>query len=160
MPEPDLVNISAAGSSDEVVAPPRDARLRYAVARATVEMAAATAAKIESNEIAKGDVLGCARIAGIQAAKRASDLIPTALPVMVGGVTLSFTVHETSIAIEARVEAFDRLGVSMEALTSASVAALTIYDMCKAIDRSMIVTDVVIEEQSDDDGSTWRRGPS
>jgi len=132
-------------------------RRRYAVARALVEMRADTATKVAENEIEKGDVLACARIAGIQGAKRAAELIPSALPVMVGGVTVDFEIGAVAIAITARVEALGLSGVSTEALTCASVAALTIYDMCKAIDRSMTITEVVVEEHGADDVAIWRR---
>jgi len=121
-------------------------------------MEEATASKVESNAIAKGDVLGCARIAGIQAAKRAAELIPTALPVLIGGVRVDFVIRADRIEVEAVVEADDRLGVATEALTACSVAALTIYDMCKAIDRSMTVAGVTLTEEGEGDSVTWRRG--
>jgi cyclic pyranopterin phosphate synthase len=120
-------------------------------------MEAGTAAKVAGDAIAKGDVLGCARIAGIQAAKRAADLIPTALPVFVGGVTVDFALQTTAVEIISRVEAFDRAGVAMEALTACSVAALTIYDMCKAIDRSMTVGAIALEQEGADGVVTWTR---
>jgi len=140
VPERDLVNV---GGDDAVSAsePGRPAaELQTAVAHATVLMAAATATRVAENDIAKGDVLGCARIAGIQAAKRASELIPSAMPVSIGGVVVEFDVQADRIQIEVTVEAVDQSGVAMQALTACSVAALTIYDMCKAIDRSMTVT--------------------
>lgn len=158
MPEFDLVNVDSTRSEAESLETETETKRRHAIARARVEMAPATAMKVVENGIEKGDVLGCARIAGIQAAKRAAELIPSALPVMVGGVSVEFEVEVSSIAITARVEAVDRTGVSIEALTCASIAALTIYDMCKAIDRSMTITDVIVEEYGANDVVTWRRG--
>jgi cyclic pyranopterin phosphate synthase len=109
-------------------------------------MSPETAASVARNEVAKGDVLGCARIAGIQASKRAAELIPSALPTRVGAVVIEFKVGEDRIDIEARVDAMDRIGVSMEALTACAVAALTIYDMCKASDRSMTIGGLALVE--------------
>jgi cyclic pyranopterin phosphate synthase len=140
---------------DEAVEPSR----RRAVARATVTMEPATATKVLSNEIAKGDVLGCARIAGIQAAKRAAELIPTALPVSVGGVVVRFVVAAEHIDVEASVEAFDRTPVSMPALTACAVAALTIYDMCKAVDRSMVIGALALWQESGGESDDWHRTP-
>jgi cyclic pyranopterin phosphate synthase len=116
-----------------------------------------TALSVARSEIAKGDVLGCARIAGIQASKRAAELIPSALPTRVGGVVINFTVGQDRIDIEARVDAIDRIGVSMEALTACAVAALTVYDMCKASDRSMMIGGLALVETTAGEGASWRR---
>jgi cyclic pyranopterin phosphate synthase len=116
-----------------------------------------TALSVARSEIEKGDVLGCARIAGIQASKRAAELIPTALPTRVGSVVIDFTVGEDRIDIEARVDAIDRIGVSMEALTACAVAALTIYDMCKASDRSMTIGGLALVEATVGESASWRR---
>jgi cyclic pyranopterin phosphate synthase len=144
VPKPDLRGLDV--KAESVLASPRfgEVELHVGIATSTVLMEAATASKVAANTIAKGDVLGCARIAGIQAAKRASELIPSVLPVLVGGVRIEFRVLADRIEIEAIVEAVDRNGVSMQALTACAVAGLTIYDMCKAIDRSMIVTDLAV----------------
>jgi cyclic pyranopterin phosphate synthase len=117
----------------------------------------ATALSVARSEVAKGDVLGCARIAGIQASKRAAELIPSSLPTRVGSVVISFTVGEDRIDIEARVEAIDRIGVSMEALTACAVAALTIYDMCKAHDRSMTIGGLALVATRSGDGDSCGR---
>jgi cyclic pyranopterin phosphate synthase len=116
-----------------------------------------TALRVARSEIAKGDVLGCARIAGIQASKRAAELIPSVLPTRVGGVVIDFTIGEDRIDIEARVHAIDRIGVSMEALTACAVAALTIYDMCKASDRSMTIGGLALVETTGGEAVSWRR---
>jgi cyclic pyranopterin phosphate synthase len=120
-------------------------------------MEPATVGKIASNGIVKGDVLGCARIAGIQASKRAADLIPTVLPVAVGGVVVGFELGPDRIDVEVTVEALDRTGVSMQAMTACAVAALTIYDMCKAVDRSMVIGSLALWEESRGESSAWHR---
>lgn len=136
---------------------------RVAVASGQVLMAPATAARIAAGEIGKGDVLGVARIAGIQGLKRTAELVPLCHPVRVTGVALELAVHTAPAAcvtIEATVRALDRTGVEMEALTAVSVAALTIYDMCKAIDRGMRIAEIRLESKSGGKSGTWRRsGP-
>ena len=132
---------------------PRVEVLHVAVGVATVLMSRSTAVRVKANDIDKGDVLGCARIAGIQAAKRATDLIPSVLPVSVGGVTVEFELLEDRIEVTSTVEAFDRTGVTMQALTASAVAALTIYDMCKAIDRSMVITGLTLSNAQRDGAS-------
>lgn len=102
-------------------------------------------------------MLATARVAGIQAAKQAALLLPMAHPVAVGNVLISFSIEDSHIDIEASVETVDRTGVEMEALCAASVAALTIYDMCKSQDRTMKVTEVALWEKSGGRSGTWRR---
>jgi len=116
-----------------------------------------TTASIASNAIHKGDVLGTARVAGIQAAKRAADLLPMCHPVMVGTVLINFTIGDTYVEVEAHVDTVDRTGVEMEALSAATVAALCIYDMCKSADRTMAVEQVALWEKSGGRSGTWRR---
>ena len=110
---------------------------RTATARARVTMLPATADLIRSGGAKKGDVLGVARIAGIMAAKRTSDLIPLCHPLPISAVTLDLEVTEAAVEIVATVRTTGQTGVEMEALTAASVAALTVYDMCKSVDRGM-----------------------
>jgi cyclic pyranopterin phosphate synthase len=110
---------------------------RTATARARVVMQPATAALIRSGGAKKGDVLGVARIAGIMAAKRTSELIPLCHPLPISAVSLELTVVEGAVEIAATVRTTGQTGVEMEALTAASVAALTVYDMCKSVDRGM-----------------------
>jgi cyclic pyranopterin phosphate synthase len=134
---------------------------REAVAAGSVVMQAATLQAIVDGKIGKGDVLGVARIAAIAGLKRTSELIPLCHPVRVTGVDVDFTPvsdGEPRVDIRARVRAHDRTGVEMEALTAVSVAALTIYDMCKAIDRGMRVADVRLEEKRGGKSGAWRRG--
>jgi len=120
-------------------------------------MAPATTAKVASNAITKGDVLGTARIAGIQAAKRTADLIPMCHPLLVGTVHVNFTIGDDYVEVEAEVETVDRTGVEMEALTACAVAALTVYDMCKSADKSMVVGQLALWEKSGGSSGTWRR---
>ena len=121
---------------------PKEATHRRAIARCKVFMDPATTAKVASNAITKGDVLGAARIAGIQAAKRTADLIPLCHPLLVGAVTINFNIGDNYTEVETQVETVDRTGVEMEAMTAVSVAALTVYDMCKSADRAMHIADV------------------
>jgi cyclic pyranopterin monophosphate synthase len=116
-----------------------------------------TTAKVASNAITKGDVLGAARIAGIQAAKRTSDLIPLCHPLLVGSVYVNFTIGDDFVEVETQVETFDRTGVEMEALTSCAIAALTIYDMCKSSDRSMTIGELCLWEKTGGRSGSWRR---
>ncbi len=110
---------------------------RSATARVRVDMLPATAAVIAGGNAAKGDVLGVARLAGIMAAKRTAELIPLCHPLPVSAVSVELQVENGGVDIAATVRTTGRTGVEMEALTAASIAALTVYDMCKAIDRGM-----------------------
>ena len=115
---------------------PKEATHRRAIARCRVFMQPETTALIARGAVSKGDVLSVARVAGIQAAKKTPDLIPLCHPLLVGSVYVNFTIEDTWVEVESQVETVDRTGVEMEALTACSVAALTIYDMCKSADRS------------------------
>ncbi len=123
-------------------------------------MLASTTEAVAANTLHKGDVLATARVAGIQAAKRAVSLLPMAHPVLVGNVYVNFTIGDTFIEIEAGVDTIDRTGVEMEALTAVTVAALTIYDMCKSADRTMTIEQVALWEKSGGRSGTWRRDDS
>ena len=136
----------------------KDATRRRAVARARVTMQASTAEALAGGTVAKGDVLAVARIAGIQAAKRTSELIPLCHVLMLSSVRVDLVVGPSWVDIEAVTETVDRTGVEMEALTACSVAALTVYDMCKAMDRSMQVESLGLQEKSGGRSGEWRRG--
>src|SRR6202167_4129115 len=123
-------------------AAPREATHRKALARCKVSMLPETTTKVASNAITKGDVLGAARIAGIQSAKRTADLIPLCHPLLVGSVDVNFTIRDDYVEVETQVETFDRTGVEMEAMTACAIAALTVYDMCKSADRTMSIGDL------------------
>ncbi len=118
-----------------------------------------TASLVARGAIAKGDVLAVARIAGIQAAKRASDLLPLCHPLLVGSVLVNFRIEDSYIEVEAQVETVDRTGVEMEALTACAVACLTIYDMCKSAERGMVIGDIALWEKTGGRSGTWRRAP-
>jgi cyclic pyranopterin phosphate synthase len=120
-------------------------------------MDATTTARVAANAMNKGDVLATARVAGIQAAKQAATLLPMAHPVLVGNVHVNFTIADTHIDVEASVDTVDRTGVEMEALMAVTVAALTVYDMCKSVDRTMTIEEVAIWEKSGGRSGTWRR---
>jgi len=130
---------------------------RIAMASGVIRMKPETLAIITSGSAKKGDVLGIARIAAIMAAKRTSDLIPLCHPLALTRVAVDFTVHEkdSSILCHAQVETFGKTGVEMEALTSVQVGLLTIYDMCKAVDRGMVMSDVKVLEKHGGKSGSW-----
>jgi cyclic pyranopterin monophosphate synthase len=139
----------------------KEPTLRQAVARGSVRMRPDTAALIVRGGIPKGDVFATARIAGIMAAKRTGGLIPLCHPLELTGVDIRFDCDADTgeVLIEAQVRTVGRTGVEMEAMTAVGVAALTIYDMCKAVDREMILTDIrLITKQGGKSGSFVRRG--
>ena len=118
-----------------------------------------TTSLIARGAVSKGDVLSVARVAGIQAAKRTADLIPLCHPLLVGAVLVNFRIEDSFVEVEASVDTVDRTGVEMEALTACTVAALTIYDMCKSADRSMVIGDVALWEKTGGRSGTFRRSP-
>jgi cyclic pyranopterin phosphate synthase len=139
---------------------PKDPTHRRALARGRVHMTTETTSLVARGAINKGDVLSVARVAGIQAAKRCSDMIPLCHPLLVGAVLINFRIEDTFIEVEASVETVDRTGVEMEAMMAVSVACLTIYDMCKAVDRSMVMGDVALWEKTGGRSGTYRRTDS
>jgi cyclic pyranopterin phosphate synthase len=130
---------------------------RVAIASGTVVMERATATAVRSGTIGKGDVLSVARIAAIQAAKRTSDIIPLCHPLRLTSVDVDLRVANDAVYIMATVQAFDRSGVEMEALAAVAAAALTIYDMCKAIDRGMVISEVRLDEKRGGKSGIWQR---
>ncbi len=157
MAESPFTHLDPLGRARMVDVTPKEASHRRAIARCRVHMAAETASLVARGAIAKGDVIAVARVAGIQAAKRAPDLIPLCHPLLVGAVYVNFEIADTWIEIEAQVETVDRTGVEMEAMTACSVAALTIYDMCKSADRSMVIGDLTLWEKTGGKSGTYRR---
>ena len=129
-----LTHLDPLGRARMVDVTPKEATHRRAIARCKVFMDPQTTGLVASNAITKGDVLGAARIAGIQAAKRTADMIPLCHPLLVGAVAVNFTLGDNFVEVETQVETVDRTGVEMEAMTACAVAALTIYDMCKSAD--------------------------
>jgi len=132
---------------------------REAVARATLKVKPATLAAVRAGQMAKGDVLGVARTAGIMAAKRTPDLIPLCHPLRITGVDVTFALDSraSTITVEARVRTVDKTGVEMEALTAAGVASLTVYDMVKAVDRGVTITNLRLIEKSGGKSGNWKR---
>lgn len=130
---------------------------RRAVARCRIDMQPETAAKIASGAITKGDVLAVARVAGIQAAKQTPHLLPLCHPLLVGAVLINFRIEEDHVEVEAHVDTVDRTGVEMEALTACAVAALTVYDMCKSVDRGISISELALWEKSGGQSGHYRR---
>lgn len=133
--------------------------LRTAVATATVRMQPATLAAIDGGGIAKGDVFAVARLAGIAAAKRTPDLIPLSHPLAIHFAGIEFTADRAAgtVVVSATVRALERTGVEMEAMVAASVAALTIYDMCKGTDKGMVIEDVALLYKEGGKSGIYRR---
>jgi cyclic pyranopterin phosphate synthase len=154
----ELSHFDERGASRMVDVSAKPETLREARASGLVRMAPATAALIRDRAISKGDVLETARLAGIMAAKRTGDLIPLCHPLPITGATLDFAWDaDDLLRIEATVRVFGRTGVEMEALTAVSVAALTVYDMCKAVDRVMSIERIRLEEKSGGRSGAFRR---
>ncbi len=152
-----FTHLDPMGRARMVDVTPKEPTHRRAVARCKVFMQPETTTAIANREVKKGDVLAVAPVAGIQAAKRTSDMIPLCHPLLVGAVNLNFEIGDDFIAVEANVDTVDRTGVEMEALTAAAIAALTIYDMCKSVDRSMTIGDLSLWEKTGGRSGTWRR---
>jgi cyclic pyranopterin phosphate synthase len=145
----ELTHFDDAGAARMVDTSGKAETHRLARASAIVRMAPATQALIRSGGVAKGDVLGVARLAGIMAAKRTGELIPLCHPLPINSATVDFAfIGDDALRVEATVRIFARTGVEMEALTAVTVAALTVYDMCKSADRVMTIERVRLEEKS------------
>jgi len=145
-----LSHINEAGYARMVDVSDKDDSVRVARAQAVVSMQATTLAMIRDGAIKKGDVLAVAQVAGIMGAKQTPNLIPMCHPLLLSGVDLAFTMDEANarIVIDSQVKTNGKTGVEMEAITAVSVAALTIYDMCKAVDRWMEISDIRLMEKS------------
>ena len=130
---------------------------RRAIARAQIHMSLETLQALSQGNTPKGDVLAVARVAGIQAAKNTAELIPLCHPLPLAAAAVDFKIEEDHIGIESIVETVGQTGVEMEALTACSVAALTIYDMCKSLDRSMVIGSVALWEKEGGRSGTWKR---
>ena len=138
----DLTHLNADGGAHMVDVSAKADTAREAVAEGRISMSAEALAAIRAGNMKKGDVLGTARIAGILAAKKTSDLIPLCHPLMLSKISVEFSYETSSIRVEARVRLNGPTGVEMEALTAVSVTLLTLYDMAKALDKSMIISDI------------------
>lgn len=156
-----LSHLSASGEARMVDVSAKPDTAREAVARVTLKVKPRTLAAVRAGRLAKGDVLGVARVAGIMAAKRTPDLIPLCHPLRITGADVTFALHgkRSSITVEARVRTVGPTGVEMEALTAAAVAGLAVYDMVKAIDRGVVLTDLCLVEKSGGKSGHWERRP-
>ena len=155
-----LTHFDASGQAHMVDVGCKSETLRVARAGGQIRMQPATLALIRAGQAAKGDVLGIARIAGITGAKRTADLIPLCHPLALTRVAVDFYIDDTASIIRciATAECFGRTGVEMEALTAASVALLTIYDMCKAADRGMVIENLRLLEKTGGKSGHWQAG--
>lgn len=155
----ELTHIDEEGKARMVDVSEKAATLREAVARGSVSMKRETVRMILDRNIPKGDVVATARIAGIMAAKKTGDLIPMCHPLNLTSVSVELLIDEkkSAVGIEARVKTVGQTGVEMEALTAVSVAALTIYDMCKAVDREMTISGIMLVEKRGGKSGEFRR---
>ena len=154
---PRLTHLDAHGRAHMVDVAAKEISAREAVARGRVRMAASTLRLLASGRAAKGDVLAVARVAGIQAAKRTPELIPLCHAIALTRCEIAFESRGQVLHIEARVSALDRTGAEMEALTAVAVAALTIYDMLKALDRGMCIEQIALHEKRGGKSGSWTR---
>jgi len=153
----ELTHFNDAGRAHMVNVGGKPPTERVAKAHAKITMHRDTLRLIQSNRAAKGNVLAVAEIAGIQAAKRTWELIPLCHPLALTGIDIAFDLRETEVHIEATVRCVGVTGVEMEALTAASVTALTIYDMCKAAQKDTVISDIYLLEKSGGKSGDWRR---
>ncbi len=156
---PKLTHVDEHGAARMVDVSEKPATAREAVARGSVALATNTLRLIRENGVAKGDVLGTARIAGIMAAKKTSDIIPLCHPLFVSSAKIDFELDDETnrIYITSTVKTTGQTGVEMEALVAVSAAALTIYDMCKAVDRRMAISEIVLMEKKGGKSGTFKR---
>ncbi len=153
-----LTHVDEAGAARMVDVSAKDVTARVAVATGRVLVSAEVVALLRGDGVPKGDALGVARVAGIMAAKRTPDLVPLCHPLAISGVTVDLEVADDAVEITATVRTADRTGVEMEAMTAVSVAALTVVDMVKAVDKGAVITDVRIESKSGGKSGDWTRG--
>jgi cyclic pyranopterin phosphate synthase len=153
-----LTHFNQAGEAHMVDVGQKDLTARIAIASGKIQMLASTLQLIISGQHKKGDVLGIARIAGIQGAKKTSDLIPLCHPVALTHLSVDFEISSEIHAVicTAKAQTIGQTGVEMEAITAVQIALLTIYDMCKAVDRGMRMTDICLLEKSGGKSGTWK----
>ncbi|HTW16754.1 MAG TPA: cyclic pyranopterin monophosphate synthase MoaC [Nocardioides sp.] len=152
-----LTHVDESGAARMVDVSAKDVTARTATASGRVLVAPRVIELLRGEGVPKGDALGVARVAGIMAAKRTPDLVPLCHPLAISGVTVDLDVTDTSVDITATVRTSDRTGVEMEALTAVSVAALTVVDMVKAVDKGAVITDVRVEAKSGGKSGDWTR---
>ncbi|MDG2352374.1 MAG: cyclic pyranopterin monophosphate synthase MoaC [Acidimicrobiales bacterium] len=152
-----LSHIDENGKAQMVDVGNKEDTKRSATASGKVFMSVETIEALKKQELQKGDVLGVARVAGIQAAKKTSDLIPLCHPLAVNFASVDFRIQESHVEIETTVKTSGKTGVEMEALTACSVTALTIYDMCKAKDKSITIDEIKLLEKTGGKSGNWKR---
>lgn len=154
-----LTHIDSEGKAKMVDVSEKPSTAREAIARGTVKMRPETLSLLEGKRVAKGDVLQVARIAGIMAAKKTPDIIPLCHPLSITSISVDFTIDKknSSVMIEAKAKTIGQTGVEMEALTAVSAAALTVYDMCKAVDKEMVISDIMLLEKRGGKSGEFRR---
>lgn len=150
-----LTHLNTSGEAHMVDVSAKADTLRTAIAQSQVELTAAIVAAITDDNLPKGDLYATARIAGIQAAKKCSDLIPLCHPLPLSKITVDIELQGNSLLITALCKTTGKTGVEMEALTAASVAALTVYDMCKGLDKGMIIRETKLLEKSGGKSGDW-----
>ncbi|WP_411290093.1 cyclic pyranopterin monophosphate synthase MoaC [Sphingorhabdus sp.] len=151
----DLTHLGADGSAYMVDVSAKADTAREAVAEGRISMSADALEAVRAGNLKKGDVLGTARIAGIMAAKKTSDLIPLCHPLMLSKITVDFEFEQSAIRVEARVRLNGPTGVEMEALTAVTVTLLTLYDMAKALDKSMVMSDIRLLSKTGGKSGDW-----
>ena len=156
-PEPQLTHVDEHGQARMVDVSGKKVTSREAVATGRVLVSAEVLDLLGGDGVPKGDALGVARVAGIMAAKRTPDLVPLCHPLAISGVVVDLHLEDDAVAIRATVRTSDRTGVEMEALTAVSVAALTVVDMVKAVDKSAVITDVRVESKAGGRSGGWSR---
>lgn len=154
----EFTHFNTEGRAKMVDVTDKEVTSRQAIAEGVIYMNEQTRQAIVEGKVKKGDVLSVAQVAGIMAAKKTSDIIPMCHPLMLTGVDISFDVKETEIVIRATVKCKGETGVEMEALTAVSVAALTIYDMCKALQKDMTIGEIKLLEKSGGKSGDYKRG--
>jgi cyclic pyranopterin monophosphate synthase len=152
-----LTHVDESGAARMVDVSDKDATARTASASGRVRVSGEVVALLRREGVPKGDALGVARVAGIMAAKRTPDLVPLCHPIAVSGVSVDLEVEDDAVAIAATVRTTDRTGVEMEALTAVSVAALTLVDMVKAVDKAAVITDVRVDSKAGGRSGAWQR---
>jgi cyclic pyranopterin phosphate synthase len=155
--EPTLTHVDESGAARMVDVSEKVVTSRSAVAAGRVLVSPTVIGLLRGDGVPKGDALGVARVAGIMAAKRTPDLVPLCHPLALGGVTVELEVTDEAVEISATVKTSDRTGAEMEALTAVSVAALTVVDMVKAVDRAATITDVRVLAKSGGKSGDWAR---
>ncbi len=152
-----LTHVDESGAARMVDVSGKHVTAREAVATGRVLVSPTVVSLLRGEGVPKGDALGVARVAGIMAAKRTPDLVPLCHPLAISGVTVDLQVDDEAVGIKATVRTSDRTGVEMEALTAVSVAALTVVDMVKAVDKSATITDIRVESKTGGKSGDWRR---